>query len=358
MQAEFNFKAPAISTLFQNIIIITLVLLFSSSIGIFTIPLGYLFGTAAQFIYLFMGIRKRDKDLFKGINFKLKELGFANSILILTIFVEVINQLYVLIDRYFYGSVDTGGIAALNYAFVLYSLPITLFSIALSTAIFPKFSQSFTSNDHAGLQMQFSNGIKVNLFLFIPITFVFIYFGNPILKLLYQRGLFSENDTYMTFKILRIYSISIIFFSSYAIINKIIYGAGLIKNLLYISIIILVIKIILNILLVAKFKQEGLALSSSICYILLSVSCFLLAVTKLQLKKGLEFLTTILFYSFNGLIAFLILSIIKPFLNYTSLINFVIAISIFSITYILNLTILKPYEYLIFRDILIKAIKK
>ncbi len=357
-QAEFNFKSPAISTLFQNVIIITLVLLFSKSIGIFTIPFGYLLGTITQFIYLFISVKKKGINLFNDLSFHPKELGFANKILFLTIVVEVINQLYVLIDRYFYGRVDAGGIAALNYAFVLYSLPITLFSIALSTAILPRFSQSFNLKDHITLKAQFSNGIKVNIFMFIPLTFIFIYFGNSIIRLFYQRGNFTSGDTFMTFEILRIYAFSMIFFSSYAVINKIIYGAGLIKNLLYISLIVLLLKVILNFLLVDKMKQDGLALSSTVSYILLSLGCFILVVKKLKFNNLGEFFFTVLFYIFNGLIAYVILLILKPILQSSFMVNLLLEMSIFITIYFLNLSILKPHEYLIFQDIFLKVLKR
>src|SRR3990170_948009 len=115
-QSEYNFKAPAISSLFQNIIIILLVLVFTGALGVLTIPIGYLFGTIAQFLYLLTLLKNKRKLIFRAVAFNLRELGFVNKTLLLIILVEVINQLYILVDRYFYGSVDSGGIAALNYA--------------------------------------------------------------------------------------------------------------------------------------------------------------------------------------------------------------------------------------------------
>jgi putative peptidoglycan lipid II flippase len=355
-QAEYNFKAPAISSLFQNLIIIFLVLVFTDSLGVITIPIGYLFGTTAQFIYLLFILKNRGRLIFSGASFNLGELGLVDKTLILIVFVEVINQLYILVDRYFFGSVDSGGIAALNYAIVLYSLPISIFSLALSTAIFPKLSQSFGAKNNAMIELQYLTGLQINIFLFIPITLVFILFGDSIIRIFYQRGSYTSSDTLMTFDILKLYSLSLIFYSSYAIINKVIYGAGLIRDLLSISVIVFLFKIILNFLLVEKLKQNGLAVSTSICYIILSLSCYILILKKLNFRITKQFICGILFYSLNGLFSYLILLVVRENLNFTYLINFLLQFLIFTGVYTLNIMIMKPKEYLIFKDTLAKYV--
>ncbi len=357
-QAEFNFKTPAISTLFQNIIIISLVLTLTNSIGIYTIPLGYLLGTIVQFLFLLIEIKKRHRNVFKPIKLNFKELGFANKVLLITIIIEVVNQLYVFIDRYFYGSVDPGGIAALNYATVLFTLPISIFSLAISTAIFPKISQTFYSKDFSNLQTQIFYGIKINIFLFVPITIIFVLFGNSILRIFYERGNFSFQDTEMTFQILRILAFSLIFYSSYAIINKVIYSAGLVKNLLFLSVIIFMFKIVLNFILVQNFKQNGLAFSTAACYILLSTGGIFLVFKKLKLQKNPSYIYVLIFYLINGAIAYTILIILKPHIELSPILNSVVNILIFCIIYLIGLVIIQPEEYLVFKDSLIKAFNK
>lgn len=349
-QSEYNFKAPAVSTLFQNIIIILLVLVFTNSLGVITIPIGYLFGTTTQFLYLLFKLKNRSRLIFSGVSFNLRELGFVDKTLLLIVCVEVINQLYILVDRYFYGSVDSGGIAALNYAIVLYSLPISIFSLALSTAIFPKLSQSFGAKNNAMIEQQYLTGLRINIFLFIPITFIFLFFGDSIIRIFYQRGSYTSNDTFMTFDILKLYSLSLIFYSSYAIINKVVYGSGLIRNLLSISVIVFLFKITLNFLFVEKLKQNGLAVSTSICYIVLSLSCYILILKKLRLRITRQFINGILFYSFNGLVGYLILITVREYFNFTYLQNFLLQFTIFVGVYMLNIMILKPKEYLIFNE--------
>jgi putative peptidoglycan lipid II flippase len=333
-------------------------LIFTDSIGVFTIPLGYLLGSIGQFIILLVKLTKKDRIAIKKLKMNPEEFGFLNKNLLIIIFIEIINQLYILIDRYFYGNVDPGGIAALNYANVLFTLPISIFSLALATAIFPKLSQAFNAKDYSSIQNQVFNGIKINIFLFIPITIIFILYGDSILRIIYERGNFSVQDTEMTFKILRIYAISLIFYSSYAVLNKVIYGGGLINYLLFISFGAFLLKSVLNVILVEKFKQDGLALSTSLSYIVLSLSGYLILYKKLKLRKTYLYVCTGGFYILNALTAYCILKILKPILNFPTIFNSLINISIFISVYLIGLLIIKPNEYKIFRDSIIKTFPK
>ncbi len=50
LQAVYEFKYPAISILFLNISIISIIFLFTDNIGIYVIPVGYLLGTFYNFV--------------------------------------------------------------------------------------------------------------------------------------------------------------------------------------------------------------------------------------------------------------------------------------------------------------------
>jgi len=85
-QSEYNFKAPAISSLFQNIIIILLVLVFTGALGVLTIPIGYLFGTidrefakASPLASSSLAVNNRVSEIDKKLGVLLD--GFVNQII-------------------------------------------------------------------------------------------------------------------------------------------------------------------------------------------------------------------------------------------------------------------------------------
>ncbi len=98
---------------------IIVVLFFADSIGIFSIAWGYLIGTIIQFTYLYYKTNHISKISYKKL--QLSELtSFFSLSFLLIIFIESIGQIYSLADRFLYYRVDSGGIAALNYAFIIF----------------------------------------------------------------------------------------------------------------------------------------------------------------------------------------------------------------------------------------------
>ena len=280
-------------------------IIFRNTIGIYIIPAGYVTGSILQVSYLFN--KSKIKIRFDRSILALKKYKkYIPHTLYIIILIESIGQLYLIVDRYFYNYVPTGGIASLNYAQTVFLLPISILSIAFSTAIFPKFSKFVSLNLFEELERSFNEGIKVNIVIFIPITFLFIFYGDFFLKIFFERGKFSSTDTLVTYHVLIFYSISMIFYSVYSVINKLIYGLGLIKNLLYITVIGIFIKIFMNFLLVGKLAQDGLALSTSISFLFFFVASLSLIYLKVPIKNKSVFLTEVLFQLTNAFIALFI----------------------------------------------------
>ncbi len=138
LQAAYEFKYPAISILFLNISIIILLIFFSEQFGVYIIPFGYVIGMILQFFYLLIKSQKvLALNLFANNSELILSKSLLSSSLLIIIFIESLSQLYSLFDRYFYADITSGGIAALNYAFIVWVLPVTIFSLSLATAVFP-----------------------------------------------------------------------------------------------------------------------------------------------------------------------------------------------------------------------------
>lgn len=342
LQSEFDFKSPAFSSVFLNITIIILVLIFNELFGVFSIAAGYLIGTILQLLFLFLILDKQKRSLLLKINPNIKGAGRLDRVLAFTILIEVINQTYPLIDRYFYDEVERGGIAALNYASNVFVLPISIISIAISTAIFPTLSENLSSNSMKELFEKLKNFFSVNLFLFIPVAFIFFLYGETIIRLLFQRGEFNLNDTFMTADVLKYYSVSIIFYSAYTVLNKLMYSANLVKQLLIIALAGLLIKISLNFGLAGQLKQNGLALSSSVSYIFFFAVSFAVALRKIKIKGKDLFYCGFLFMFLNALLSFLLVKIMNAdSFTDSSLVNGLLPIFLFCFIYFFNSYLLK-----------------
>jgi putative peptidoglycan lipid II flippase len=354
-QAVYEFKYPAISILFLNISLIVLLLLFSSKIGVYIIPIGYVTGTLIQFLFLLIKSQKLVKlKVFTSIHrYKISE-SFTGLTLIMIIIIEILSQLYSFFDRYFYSEITTGGIAALNYAYIIWLLPITIISLSLATAIFPIITKSLNENSIDQVERIYNENISVNTFIFVPIAFIFFFNGDTLIKIFFERGKFIESSTDMTFNALKYYSISLAFFSVYVVFNKLFYSLNKVKLLLWITVIGIVIKFVFNFLLI-QYEQNGLALSTSISYIFYFFVSYIMLNITLKISNKAIFIQEFLVHLLNASIAFSSAIIISGVTGSNSLIFNVIFIILFITIYVLNAHLLNYMGINIFFRV-IKAI--
>jgi putative peptidoglycan lipid II flippase len=305
LNADFEFKFPSFSQLYLNLAIILVVLFFADSIGIFSIAWGYLIGTLLQFIYLYYKTNHISAIRFRNLH--LSELtSFLSLSFFLIIFIESIGQIYSLADRFLYHRVDSGGIAALNYALIIFLIPISIFSLSLSTAILPKLSEILGDGSIEEKSENIKHYFGVNLFLIVPITLILLFQGDFIVKILFERGQFNPGDSKITFSAMQFYALSLIFYSSYAGINKLAYSSGLIKELFLVALFACIIKVVLNFILVDPMKQNGLALSSSLSFFFLFLGTYFITLTNKLIVSKAYFTQQLVINLTNGVFSYMI----------------------------------------------------
>ena len=336
--AKFEYKHPALSNIIVNLFVIIIIILTHKNLGIYSIAVGFIGGFILQLIYIvaFSKIQLRFK------NISIYNLSYKNidSTFYLIIIIEAITQLFILIDRYFYTQVEPGGISAINYATTLYLLPISILAAGLSTALFPKFASAFSARNHTLLASYFKDGLANNLFLFIPVA-VFLFFNSDlIVSVVYQRGQFTQANTTVTGDLLKIFAVSLVFYSTYAIINKFLYATDLLNKLVYISIAALVIKIFLNFILVGSYMQNGLAWASTISYSSMGILGIIFSVKIVRQKISLEIIKYFLIFTFTSFFCFGITSLSFSFLDMNNITKIIIEPVVFGFLFISSTMIL------------------
>lgn len=352
LQSILEFKYPIFSRLFLNFSTIIFVLIFGKQVGVFIIAIGYLTGTLLQFLYLVT--KTKIKILSTIVNFfkSGKELKSVFNFSIVTIIIiETISQLYVLFDRYFYSEVSSGGIAALNYALTLFTFPVGILSVAMATAIFPKISVAVMEKTPGGIKSLFNEAMLVILLLFTPITFIFTFFPDEVIRLIFERGNFNAESTIYTATALRYFSFSLIFYAVYAVINKIFYSVGLIKTLLVITIVGSALKLMLNYILVGSLQHNGLALGTTVSYLFFFVSCFLILNFKFKLRITLTFISNLFIMITNALISFLIVHFLFDTLIIKNSATDILQITIFILMFIMNTILIRHPSIKIFHNV-------
>ena len=101
--------------------------------------------------------------------------------------------------------------AAINSAFRLYMLPQGMFSVAVATVLFPALARLAARNDLHGFRATVSTGLRQIGFLLIPASVVSAVLADPIVRLVFERGAFTESDVTVVAGCLAAFSLGLVF---------------------------------------------------------------------------------------------------------------------------------------------------
>jgi len=356
LQANFRFIYPAITQIIMNIILLTVIISFTDVFEIFVLPLAFLISYLSAFIIILIPVRKFISFTFPTL-LKFKQNLKDINVVVSLIFIEGLSLSYILVDRYFFGDIPSGSIAALNYALIIFSLPVSVFSISLITTFFSKFSKA-SVNDKEQLNIDFKKAITINIFIMLPVSIVLLFWGDLFIQLFYQRGKFTASDTVLTHNILQYYVISLIFFSSYLVIVKLLYSVNKYRYVLVISMIAFVLKIVFNFSFVNTLQQNGLALSTSIVYTFLFLTGSFIVTNVLNIKNKYFHFIDILYFIINATVSYLVSLIILNFYVVQGLYSKITSIVLFLSVYIINSKLLDDKEFELIKNSLVSFLQK
>jgi peptidoglycan biosynthesis protein MviN/MurJ (putative lipid II flippase) len=194
------------------------------------------------------------------------------------------------------------------------------------------------------MNVDIRNAYGMILYLMLPMSFLFYNWGDLILISFYEGGKFTSSNTFATFSVLKYYSFGLVFISIYHLFVKIFYSVKKYNYVLIISVLAIIVKIVLSALLVKEYKEEGLALSTTLLYIFLMSFASIFLLTKLKVIRFSSLIQKLILILLNLLIAYLISQFIIEFVQLSYLGNKLISLMIFIFTFYFTSYILNDSE--------------
>jgi putative peptidoglycan lipid II flippase len=110
------------------------------------------------------------------------------------------------------GFVSTGAIAALNYAQLLYSLPVGLFTMAISAALLPELSAAAAHGETLAAHIidALNSALRHTAYLLVGCAAAFIALGDVMVTAVYRGGQFGAGDVAYVWAILAAMSIGLV----------------------------------------------------------------------------------------------------------------------------------------------------
>jgi putative peptidoglycan lipid II flippase len=173
-------------------------------------------------------------------------------------------QITVLVNTLLASLLPAGAISYLYYADRVMEFPLGVFGIALATAALPSMARQAASGEHAGLVATLGFALRLSAFIAIPATVGLLALGDPIVRLLFQRGEFGAAEAMATSQALAGYAVGLPAFSAMRIAAQTFYALGDTRTPVRVGFLTVIVNVAFALLLMRPLRHAGLALASSL----------------------------------------------------------------------------------------------
>ncbi len=285
-----QFLSGATAPLVYNAVIIVCTLFLSPFLGIHGVAIGVVVGA------LFMWLVQLPELTFRRTRYSPSlDLGHpgVRDVLRLagprTIALGAV-QIVFFVDTALASGMPQGSLTALNYAFQLMLLPLGVFSIAISAAIFPTLSHYASLGQVNRMRDAVQQAIRWILFLTLPTAILMIVLRRPIVNLLFQYGAFGAAAREATQAAFLFYSLGLAGHALIQILARAYYASRDTTTPLALTLISIGLNVVLDLILGPIMGINGLALANSIATLLEAVLLFTLLASRARLRLvGLGF---------------------------------------------------------------------
>lgn len=206
VQIAHRFFAYALAPVFYNIGIIAGILFFIPVFGFAGLGLGVVFGAMLHFGIQYAAARRMGFSFFSGNSFRegigewIKDIGMRRIVRLS--FPRVVALAFSQATIFFMVAIGSmlaaGSITVFNLAYNLYYVPIGIFGLSYSIALYPRLSRSAVEQNGRKFFEELFLGIRTILFWVLPCSALFIVLRAHIVRVAFGAGLFSWEDTRLT----------------------------------------------------------------------------------------------------------------------------------------------------------------
>jgi len=173
------------------------------------------------------------------------------------------TQINIFVNTNFAASCAEGSVSWLNYAFRLVQFPIGVFGVALSIATMPVVSRCAAAKNLPALRETYASSLTMALCLTIPATIGLFMLAEPIIRLIFEHGHFSAQDTARTAEALSMYVLGLVAYASVKITVPVFYALDDTKIPVIGSFLAVAANVVTILLSIDLLQHRAIALSTS-----------------------------------------------------------------------------------------------
>ncbi len=173
------------------------------------------------------------------------------------------TQINIFIGTRFASSCAEGSVSWLNYAFRLVQLPIGLFGVAISIAALPVLARYAAQKNFTEMKQTFVSSLTMVFCLTIPATCGLIILSVPIVRIIFEHGAFTAEDTRATALALSLYATGLFAYAANKVIVPVYYAINATRYPVIASFMAIAANVLIISLTIDAFQHKAIALSTS-----------------------------------------------------------------------------------------------
>ena len=267
LNASERFALVAVGPVTVPLASIIALLAWHSTLGIYALAIGTVVGFIFELVILAWGLKR--------LKFALIPRWHANSPAIRQVIRQYLPMVAgaflmsgtTLVDGAMAAMLDPGSVASLNYGNRIISVILAIATTALGTAVFPSFSKLVSDGHWLEIRRLLKTYSGLILSVTVPLALLFAFTSEPLIRLLFERGEFSETDTQLVGRIQAVYGLQMPFYVCGILFVRLISSMMCNHILMLACLMNLFLNILLNYIFMQYFDVVGIALSTVFVYI-------------------------------------------------------------------------------------------
>lgn len=263
LNARQRFLLAALAPMLYNLAIIFGALVLAGPWGIEGLAVGVVAGAFLHLVVQLPGLFRERMRYRLTLDWRNPDVREVARLMAPRVVGLAAAQVNFIVTIYFASKIAPGAISNLTFAWSLAILPLGLFGMAISTAVFPTMADQAAGEERDAMQHTLSRSLRAIMFLSIPAALGLALLAEPIAQLVLERGEFTPADTRAVAGALALYCIGIVPMAGIEIHSRGFYALADTRTPVLFAVAAMLITLVLSALLWDRYGLEGLAFAVS-----------------------------------------------------------------------------------------------
>ena len=224
LQSFGEFNIPSVISVVSNLIMILYLLIVGNRFGLAGVIVSMVIAWASQLFIQIPPLRRYGYRYRPALNLRDEGIAEAARLAVPVLISSWVQPLCIVINMAFGSGMGDGAVTSLNWANKIYIIMVGVFAYAVTNFIFPKLSRMSAGDDNEAFAETTRLSLGWIILIIAYISAMFIALNKPIIKVVFEHGAFTADNTELTSSALLYYSFGMVGYAICEVLNKSFYA--------------------------------------------------------------------------------------------------------------------------------------